>query len=78
MSERWYKNHRMEWIAEMLRIYGFINREHIKRKFGLSTPQASRDLYDFQRLHPDAAQYDLHAKKFIATMKGQPPTHERT
>lgn len=65
MPDRWYKNHRMEWIAEMLRVYGFINREHVKRKFGLSTPQASKDLNDFQRKNPGVVTYDLHLKKFI-------------
>lgn len=69
MADRWYKNHRMEWIAEMLRVYGFINREHIKRKFGLSTPQASKDLNDFQRKNPDAVTYDLHLKRFMAKDK---------
>jgi hypothetical protein len=59
MSERWFKNHRMEWIAESLRVYGFINREHIMKKFSISMPQASIDLRDFQKLHPDAVEYNL-------------------
>jgi hypothetical protein len=66
MADRWFKNYRMEWIAESLRVYGFINREHIQRKFGLSTPQASKDMNEFQRLHPDTVTYDLHLKKFVA------------
>ena len=66
MADRWYKTYRMEWIAESLRVYGFINREHIQRKFGLSTPQASKDMNEFQRLHPDTVTYDLHLKKFVA------------
>ena len=65
MTERWYKQHRMEWIAESLRVYGFINRKHIQTKFGLSTPQASIDLRDFQKLYPQVAEYDLSAKAFI-------------
>jgi hypothetical protein len=66
MSEqRWFKQHRLEWIAEMLRIYGFINRQHIMRKFGLSMPQASIDLRDFQKLYPKVAEYDLSAKAFV-------------
>jgi len=55
----------MEWIAETLRVFGFINREHIQRKFGVSTPQASIDLKNFQRLHPDACEYNLQSKRFI-------------
>lgn len=66
MSERWFKNYRMEWIAETLRVFGFINREHIQRKFGLSTPQASKDLNLFQKLHPDETSYDLHLKRYIS------------
>ncbi|CAM5998707.1 unnamed protein product [Sphagnum balticum] len=54
MSERWFKNYRMEWIAESLRVYGFINREHIMTKFGLSVPQASKDLMEYQKLYPTA------------------------
>lgn len=61
----WYVNHRMEWIAETLRVFGFINRDHLKRKFGISTPQASMDLNNFQRLHPGIVRYDIHQKKYI-------------
>jgi hypothetical protein len=66
MVERWYKQYRLNWIAESLRVYGFINREHIERKFGLSTPQASIDIRDFQKLYPDAIQYDVKTKRYIA------------
>lgn len=63
----WYVHHRMEWIAETLRVFGFINREHIMRKFGLSTPQASKDIQLFMRLHPEAMlHYDLNQKRYIA------------
>lgn len=58
----------MEWIAETLRVFGFINRKHIQRKFGLSIPQASLDLKEFQRLHPKSIEYNLQAKQF--TRKG--------
>jgi hypothetical protein len=66
----WYYRHRMEWIAEMLHVYGFINREHIERKFGLSTPQASKDLNDFQKLNPKIAQYSLTRKRYEAVSRG--------
>jgi hypothetical protein len=59
---RWYTQHRQEWIAETLRVFGFINRVHIERKFGLSTPQASKDLQTYLREHPDAVEYNLNAK----------------
>lgn len=68
---RWFEQHRLEWIAETLRVFGFINREHIQRKFGVSQPQASADLAAFMRANPDAMTYDMSAKRYVAsTRKG--------
>jgi hypothetical protein len=61
----WFQQHRLEWIAETLRVFGFINRQHIMRKFSMSMPQASLDLALFQKLHPGVAEYDLTAKRFV-------------
>jgi hypothetical protein len=61
---RWFEQHRMEWIADALYVYGFINRDHLVRKFGISVPQASHDLQQFQRLHPQV-QYDKSAKRYV-------------
>ena len=36
----WFVEQRMAWIAEMLHVYGFINRGHLMRKFGISGTQA--------------------------------------
>lgn len=66
---RWFELHRREWIAEMLRIYGFINREHLQKKFGISVPQASKDLQTFMRSYPFAMRYDLKRKCYISTVK---------
>lgn len=63
---RWFEQHRLEWIAETLRIFGYINREHLMKKFGVSTPQASYDLNRFQKLHPNAMRYDTSAKRYVA------------
>lgn len=60
----WYGRHRQEWIAETLRVFGYINREHLERKFGISTPQASVDLRVFQREHPGALTYNLTVKRY--------------
>lgn len=59
----------MEWIAETLSVFGYINREHIERKFGVSTPQASIDLNRFARLHPHAMTYDKTAKRYVGTRR---------
>lgn len=63
---RWFEQQRMDWIAETLRVFGFINREHLQRKFGISTPQASIDLAAFMRAHPKAMTYNLSAKRYEA------------
>jgi hypothetical protein len=46
---RWFEQQRMDWIAETLRIFGYINREHLCLKFGISVPQAANDFQQFQR-----------------------------
>lgn len=56
----------MDWIAETLRVFGFINRDHLVRKFGISTPQASTDLQRFMRLNPKAMHYDASLKRYQA------------
>lgn len=60
----WFKRQRVEWIAEMVRIYGFINREHIEKKFGVSTPQASMDLRDAMAEHPNLIEYNRSSKRY--------------
>jgi hypothetical protein len=62
----WFTEHRQAWIAETLRVFGFINREHIERKFGVSTPQASYDLKEFQRANPNAITYNKTARRYEA------------
>ena len=61
----WAEDYRQEWIAETLRVFGFINREHIERKFGISQPQASNDLGRFARERPGTMIYDKSAKRYI-------------
>lgn len=60
----WFTDQRQRWIAETVGIFGFINRDHIVRKFGVSVPQASVDLREFQRLHPRAIKYNQTSKRY--------------
>jgi hypothetical protein len=66
MSDKWFFKHRQEWIAETLRVFGFINREHIQRKFGISTPQASLDIQQFIASNPEAMTYNKSTKRYEA------------
>ena len=62
----WFVRQRLEWIGETLRVFGCINRIHLERKFGISTPQASNDLALFQKLYPDAMLYNAKLKAYFA------------
>lgn len=42
----YFKMERVNWIIEIIGIYGYVNRRHVMRKFGISQPQASQDLGD--------------------------------
>ncbi len=57
----------MEWIEETLRVFGFINRQHLMRKFFISLPQASMDLNRFQEMFPGRMHYDLASKRYVVT-----------
>jgi hypothetical protein len=61
----WCEDQRQSWIAEMLAIYGFINRGHLMRKFRISMPQASKDLHVFARAHPGRMAYDGTRKCYV-------------
>lgn len=61
----WFEDERQAWIAEMLDVYGFINRQHLQRKFRISVPQASADLQTFQRNSPGAMRYDTTRKAYV-------------
>jgi hypothetical protein len=63
---KWFAQHRQEWIAETVRVFGFINRSHIERKFRVSTPQASMDLREFVRANPGALVYDASGKRYTS------------
>ena len=39
----WFQRARLDWIRETIRVYGYMNREHLVRKFDISIPQASND-----------------------------------
>lgn len=70
----WFVDYRLAWIAEIIDIFGYINREHLARKFRISIAQASLDLNEFQRRHPGAIEYDATAKRFVPAGRQTPPS----
>ncbi len=62
----YFKQLRLDWIDETLHIFGFINREHLVRKFGVSVPQASLDMQEARcrnaliTYNPSLKRYEIH------------------
>ncbi len=73
---RWFEQQRQEWIGEMLRIFGFINRAHLQRKFGISDGQASVDFQRFQRANPTLTIYDKSQRCYRFVVDGLPVARE--
>jgi len=67
MSARWFENQRVAFIVDMLHIYGFIDREHLMRKFGISRPQASKDLTSYLRNSSGGMVYNSSTKRYERT-----------
>lgn len=66
---RYFKRERMEWIGEVLRVFGFINRRHLTRKFWISQQQASADLKQFIAMYPMLLRYDGSKKCYVSTIE---------
>lgn len=64
LADRWYVEYRLAWIKESVEIFGYINREHVTRKFGISSPQASMDIGAVLRRWPDLMTYNASAKRY--------------
>lgn len=62
----YFEELRLDWIWEMLNIYGYINREHLMKKFKISKPQASKDLNKATKLYQHM-KYNLSNKRYELT-----------
>ena len=65
MVSDWFQEYRYNWIIEMVQIYGFIGRDHIRRKFRVSTPQASADIAEVMKRNPGLMDYDTRRKCYV-------------
>ena len=63
----WAQQQRQKFIHTHLILEGWIGRKPIMEKFEISTPQASKDLADYQKKNPDAMTYDRSAKRYVMT-----------
>jgi len=64
---RWGQERRLEFIDFRLRWDGRLNRGDLIAFFGISVPQASKDIARYGELAPSNLQYDASAKVYVAT-----------
>lgn len=64
---RWGVEQRLEFIEFRLFWEGGVNRSDITRYFGVSVPQASKDLSQYQALAPENITYDKSLKRYLKT-----------
>lgn len=69
---RWGVEQRLEFIEFQLFWGGGLNRADITRFFGVSVPQASKDLTQYQELAPDNVVYDRSQKRYFAAKNFTP------
>ena len=60
---------RQRFIDAMLDYYGEFNRYHLIDYFGISQPQASNDIKDYQATAPDNVYYNASARRYKCTSK---------
>jgi hypothetical protein len=69
---RWGVEQRLEFIEFQLFWEGGLNRADITRYFGISVPQASKDLSQYQELVPNNVVYDRSGKRYFAAKNFTP------
>jgi hypothetical protein len=69
---RWGVEQRLEFIEFRLFWEGRVNRADIIEMFGVSVPQASKDLAQYQELAPGNIEYDKSAKRYVAASSFKP------
>lgn len=69
---RWSTERRLEFIEFRLYWEGGVNRSDLIEMFGVSVPQASKDLALYQQRAPQNAVYDKSARRYVAGPAFQP------
>ncbi len=69
---RWGVEQRLEFIEFRLFWEGGVNRSDITGFFGVSVPQASKDLSQYQEIAPENVRYDRSEKRYFASDSFKP------
>jgi hypothetical protein len=72
----WSERQRLLFIERLLFWRGSINRRDLCDHFGISLPQATKDLVAYTTLNPAACQYDVRRKCYVASRKMRAVLHE--
>lgn len=59
---RWAEKQRIIWLENRAEPF---NRQDLIDVFGISIPQASKDIQKFKSMHPDRIKYDFKKKYYI-------------
>lgn len=70
---QWFINHRQQFIADALRIFGQVNRSSLVKQFDISMPQAANDIALFLRRNPEVLVYDGRTKCYVVNTDALPP-----
>jgi hypothetical protein len=65
----WSERQRLLFVERLLFWRGRINRRDVCDHFGISLPQATKDLVSYTTLNAGACQYDVRRKCYVATGK---------
>lgn len=60
----WAQEQRLNWIKEVIEIFGFVNRSHLMKKFRISEPQTALDIKIFMKKHPGVMHYNVSNKRY--------------
>src|SRR4051794_6862761 len=69
---RWAPEQRLEFIEFRLFWDGAVNRSDLMDRFGISEPQASKDLATYRDLASDNLEYDSSKKRYVAANSFRP------
>lgn len=68
----WSEQQRLIFVEQMLYWRGAINRKDLCEHFGISMPQATKDLVAYTTMNPGACAYDVRQKCYAASDKMRP------
>jgi hypothetical protein len=72
----WSERQRLLFVERLLFWRGTINRRDLCDHFGISLPQATKDLVAYTTLNAGACQYDVRQKCYVASQRMRAVLHE--